>query len=316
MKISNEMTKLFKIAASSDASVLITGQTGTGKTTLARQIHEASSRSGRPFVSINLATLSEGVLESELFGHEKGAFTGADSKRVGKLEMSQGGTVLLDEISELPLRLQARLLEFLQSKVVTPVGSNRQIQLNVRIIAATHRDLQQAVKQGTFREDLFHRLRVVPIEMKSLQERDEEFDTLVHDCLSAAAQSAGKVIHKLTPEVASQFEAYSWPGNLRELRNVLEFAVLSAEEGEVRESDLPQWFSQSLLPGAEMQASPLGVAEIPLTFDYLRTLERFEKEYLTRALARNGGRINRTARQIGVNKTTLIRRIRTHQLTV
>ncbi len=151
--------RLLKIAHLGDSTVLITGQTGTGKSTLAKKIHLESRRKDRPFVAINLATLHEGVLESELFGHEKGAFTGADQRRIGRLELANAGTVFLDEVSELSPRLQARLLEFIQSKTIVPVGGNKEIQLDIRVVAATHKDLDLAVRKGDFREDLFHRLR-------------------------------------------------------------------------------------------------------------------------------------------------------------
>jgi DNA-binding NtrC family response regulator len=317
MKVSKHLMKLFKITCNSDCNVLITGETGTGKTSLARQIHEQSRRRGKPFVAVNLATLHEGTLESELFGHEKGSFTGAERTRVGRLEVAQGGTVFLDEVGELTPRLQARLLEFLQSRVISPVGSNREICLDVRVIAATHKDLGQAVKRKEFREDLFHRLRVISIPLKSLRERYDEFDDLVHSCLLEACSISKKSITSLSPEVAERFESYEWPGNFRELRNVLEFAVLASEGSQLCTDDLPPWLLEEghrIQEQIALDSAVLGVAEIPFTLDFQKTLERFEKEYLRRALSRNGGRINRTARQIGLNKTTLIRRMRAYEL--
>jgi DNA-binding NtrC family response regulator len=317
MSNSAKLERLLKMASESDATVLIRGATGTGKTTLARQIHDRSSRKHGPFVAINLATLHEGVLESELFGHEKGAFTGAEQKRAGKLELAQGGTVFLDEISELSPRLQARLLEFLQFRRLSPVGSNREIQLNVRIITATHRNLEQAVAQGGFREDLLHRIRVISIPLRSLQERAEELDALVHECLDWFASQANRTVLRISPSVAEKFERYSWPGNLRELRNVLEFAVLSSSGPEITHEDLPEWFLSALEPAEirlEASLDSLEVAETQISSDYQNTINGFESEYLRRALGRNGGRVNRTARQIGLNKTTLLRRIKTYGL--
>jgi DNA-binding NtrC family response regulator len=268
-----------------------------------------------------LATLNEGVLESELFGHEKGSFTGADQKRIGKLELAQGGTVFLDEVGELPLRLQARLLEFLQSRTISPVGSNREVRLNVRIIVATHRDLKVSVSRGEFREDLFHRLRVIAFQMKALRERAEDFDLLVHQAIREFCQQSGKTILRLSEGAAEVLEKYSWPGNIRELRNVLEYAVMASETQEIGLSDLPGWMMQSdslieETPEAiDGRAFPvLGTAQVTLTLDYRGTFQRFEKEYLQRALSRNGGRINRTAREIGLNKTTLLRRARAYRL--
>lgn len=315
MKISADLTRLFKIASESDATVLITGPTGTGKTTLAKLVHDSSKRKFGPFVTVNLASLHEGVLESELFGHEKGAFTGAEQRRVGKLELAHGGTVFLDEVSELSGRLQARLLEFLQSRTICPVGSNREVKLDVRVIAATHRDLVKEVQRNSFREDLFHRLRVVSIPLKSLQERDEEFDTIVHDCLRSVAAQCDRSILRISSEVAELFEAYPWPGNVRELRNALEYAVLAAEGQEICVEDLPFWLMAYASPivGNEEKMSEvpvLGVAEVPLTLNYTKVMADFEKDYLERALTRFKGRISRTSREIGINKSTLIRRMR------
>lgn len=315
MKVPKDLQNLFTIASRSESTVLLTGGTGTGKTSLARAIHERSVRKDKAFVSVNLATLHEGTLESELFGHERGAFTGADQKRIGKFEFAQGGTVFLDEIGELPLRLQSRLLDFLQSKTITPVGSNREMKLDVRVIAATHKDLNLAVQKGQFREDLFHRLRVITIPLKSLKERFSEFDALVHQCLTDLYTQTGKSILRLSPSVAERLENYDWPGNIRELRNVLEYAVQSCEGDEIQLKDLPLWLIQDRKNPQESRVEAvLGLLELPLTLDFQSNLEKFEKEFFKRALSRNGGRLNRTARQIGVNKTTLLRRLRAYGL--
>lgn len=314
MKPSIRFQKLIRLAERSDVNVLITGPTGSGKSRLAREIHEASPRSGRPFVTVNLATLHEGTFESELFGHERGAFTGADQRRAGRIESAQGGTLFLDEIGELTPRLQARLLEFLQSKRITPVGGNREIQADVRVIAATHRDLPRAVAAREFREDLFHRLRVLTIGLVSLQDRPDDFDGLVHGVLEELTAASGRSLLRISEEVAASLEAHDWPGNLRELRNVLEYAVLASEGPEITSDDLPTWFRE---PACSVTPAPgaLGVAETPLTLDFHGTLAAFEKDYLRRALQRYRGRVNLTARQIGMNKTTLIRRMRVYGLT-
>ena len=313
MKYSNAIG----IACRSESTVLITGPTGSGKSRLAQQIHAAGPRAQKPFVTVNLASLHEGTLESELFGHEKGAFTGAEHRRVGRIEMAQGGTLFLDEIGELPPRLQARLLEFLQARTLTPVGSNRPVRLDVRVIAATHRNLSKDVADGRFREDLFHRLRVVTVRLPGLAERPEEFDAILHSCLEDVCVATGRKILRLSEGVAERLEKHPWPGNIRELRNVLEYAVLAAESDEINVEDLPEWFG-ALDPGtlqvAEGAASALGVAEIPLSLDFQGTIARFEREYLARALQRYRGRINQTARSIGMNKTTLIRRMRAYGL--
>ncbi len=308
----------FHIACRSDATVLISGPTGSGKTRLARKIHEQSERKLRPFVTVNLASLHEGTLESELFGHERGAFTGADQRRVGRIEGAQGGTLFLDEIGDLSPRLQARLLEFLQSKTLTAVGGNRTIQMNVRVIAATHRNLEQEAKVGRFREDLFHRLRVITISLPGLSDSPEDFNEVLHDCLNDVCANLGRSILRISEEAAGRFEAYHWPGNYRELRNVLEYAIHSSQNGEISIGDLPRWFGDAPASEAEPRSGStvLKVAEVGLTLDFQETFARFEKDYLAWALGRYRGRINKTAREIGMNKTTLIRRIRAYGIQV
>jgi DNA-binding NtrC family response regulator len=309
MKVSESIERTVGLACGSKANVLITGATGTGKSLLARRIHDLGPRRDKPFVSVNLATLHEGLIESELFGHERGAFTGADQRRIGKLELASGGTVFLDEIGELTPRLQARMLEFLQSRTVFPVGSNRELKLDVRVIAATHRDLESGAAKGEFREDLFHRLRVLSIELPSLRERPDEFDFLMHACLEDAGRSTGKSVLRISEEVAQRLEAHDWPGNIRELRNVLEYAVLVCDGSELRVPDLPEWFLNPRRP-RNPGAGALGVAEIPLSFDFHASMAHFEREYLQRALKRYRGRINLTARQLSMSKTTLLRRLK------
>ncbi len=318
MDFEHEFRMPLEIAKRSDATVLIMGPTGTGKSTLAREIHDSGTRQNQPFVTVNLATVHENTLESELFGHEKGAFTGADARRVGRLEMARGGTVFLDEIGELSPRLQARLLEFLQSRTIIPVGGNREIALNVRVIAATHQDLERAVRAGTFREDLFYRLRLLPIRTLPLIERTEDFDSIVHDCLEAVCREAKRSILRLSEDVARRLEAHHWPGNFRELRNVLEYAVLASSDGVIRVEYLPAWFvrgrSDSATATESDDSAQLGVAEFKLSMSYDESIGRFEREFLLRALNRNRWRINRTAAAIGLNKATLIRRIRAYSI--
>jgi hypothetical protein len=316
-----QLERLKKMAQRSDATLMITGPTGTGKTSLARQIHLASERRNKPFIVVNLASLHEGTIESELFGHERGAFTGADQRRVGRLELAQGGTVFLDEVGELPMRLQARLLDFIQSRRVIPVGGNREVQLDVRVIAATHRDIWAAVEKGEFREDLLHRLCVISIELSALKERGEELGDLIHGFLDEFSQRAEKPVYRLSSAVAEFFETYDWPGNLRELKNVIEYSVLSCEGGEITLGDLPDSLIRrtariELRQSAHFPYPIFGTAEVPLSMSYQETITRFDREYLTQALRRNAGRINRTARQIGMNKTTLLRRIKAYGIDV
>lgn len=306
----------FELAARSLAPVLITGPTGSGKTSIARRIHEQGARRLKPFVVVNLASLHEGTFESELFGHERGAFTGADLRRTGRLEAANGGTVFLDEIGDLSPKYQARLLEVLQSGTITPVGGNRETRLDVRILAATHRDLEKAVKQGAFREDLYHRLRFHTIRMRPLREVEgEEFNAIIHRLLDQAARNNSKSIRSISIEVARRFEAYSWPGNIRELKAVIDYAALACSGPEIGCHDLPDWFHSSALDPIDpaldgFKGGALGMAELELGMDYYRSLREFERLYLERALRRHRGRINQTARLIGMNKTTLIRRLR------
>lgn len=305
---------LFQIAAKSDATVLLTGPTGSGKSSFARDIHARSARHAKPFVTVNLASVHAGTIESELFGHERGAFTGADQRRVGKLESAQGGTVFLDEIGEIPPALQAKLLDFLQNRTVTPVGGNREIKLNVRVIAATHKDLKAAVKNGEFREDLFHRLRVIPMHLCALSERADEFDRIVHRMLEELCAQAGRKLLRISEAVADQLESYDWPGNLRELRNVLEFAVSASVGEEIVPANLPPWFAEPGSPSASVGETFLA-AENLFQLQYGESMKKFEQEYLSVHLRRYRGRVNHTARQIGMSKATLIRRMRLYGLT-
>jgi two-component system response regulator AtoC len=306
--------KLVDLACRSDVNVLITGPTGTGKSRLAEEIHRKSARRGGPFVVVNLASLHEGTLESELFGHERGAFTGADSRRTGRLEQAQGGTVFLDEIGELTPRLQARLLEFLQAKRIVPVGGSREARLDVRVIAATHRNLPLSVAAGAFREDLFHRLRVIAMELPPLIHRSDEFDTILHACLDDICARTGRRLLRLSAEVAEALENHDWPGNIRELRNVLEFAVLASDSGEVRAQDLPAWFGAK--PEISENVLKTGAVDPGLSgLDYASAMSRFEKSYLALQVDRSRGRISQTARRIGMSKTTLLRRLKEYGLT-
>lgn len=306
-----------RAAYESEAPVLITGETGTGKSSLAEWIHRQGARGARPFVAINLATLHEGTLESELFGHERGSFTGADHKRVGKLESAQGGTVFLDEIAELHPRLQGKLLEFLQNKTIVPIGSNREVKLDVRIISATHKDLDEHVKQKKFREDLFYRIRMINLSLRALRELNENFGEIVQDCISEFSAKHSKRILRISREFACALESHDWPGNFRELRNALEYTIIVDNDGVLDLDDLPRWFNQARERRVESWTEAearYGTAQIPLSTSFHETVARFERAYLKKALEMNRGRVNQTARTIGLSKATLIRRIKDFRL--
>jgi transcriptional regulator with GAF, ATPase, and Fis domain len=212
--------------ANTDATVLLTGETGTGKELVARAIHHASRRKDRPLIKLNCAALPTGLIESELFGHEKGAFTGALEKRLGRFALADGGTIFLDEIGDIPHDVQVRLLRVLQEREFEPVGSPRTVRVDVRVIAATNRDLEKAVADGTFRADLFYRLNVFPIRLPPLRERQEDVSLLAHYFVDKHAARLGKRIEVIAPATLQQLRAYAWPGNIRELENVIERAVI------------------------------------------------------------------------------------------
>jgi len=223
--IQKVLNRVAKVAAT-ESTVLITGETGTGKELIAGAIHKTSKRAGRAFVSVNCAAIPQPLIASALFGHEKGAFTGATGRRLGRFELAEGGTIFLDEIGELPKETQVALLRVLQEHEFQRVGGNRSIRANVRVIAATHRDLEAAMAAGTFREDLFYRLNVFPLEIPPLRERREDIPMLVQYFIDRYAREAGKRIKSVSKDTLDLFQSYPWPGNIRELRNVIERSII------------------------------------------------------------------------------------------
>jgi transcriptional regulator with GAF, ATPase, and Fis domain len=242
---SNIISKVLRQAervAPTDTTVLIWGETGTGKELLAREIHARSARSHRPLVKVDCAALPDSLIENELFGHERGAFTGATTRRLGRFELADGATIFLDEVGELPLELQAKLLRVLQEGEFERLGSSKTITVNVRVIAATKRDLRQAVQEGNFREDLYYRVNVYPIKLPPLRERREDIAELANRFLSTAARRLNRSFETLPKDVMDALQLYDWPGNVRELQNVIERAVIISADRDLR---LPEGWNSS-----------------------------------------------------------------------
>jgi transcriptional regulator with GAF, ATPase, and Fis domain len=293
------LARVAKVAPT-DSTVLVTGETGTGKELIARAIHKRSRRSARAFVSVNCAAVPRDLIASELFGHEKGAFTGATQRRLGRFELAEGGTIFLDEIGELPPETQVALLRVLQEREFERVGGNANIRAEVRVIAATNRDLDAAVAAGTFRSDLFYRLNVFPIEIPPLRERREDIPLLVEYFIDRYARKAGKTIRRINKRSLELLQAYPWPGNIRELQNVIERSVIvcESENFSVDES----WLSRQ--PQA---AEPKGTAELS------QKLAAQEKQMIEAALKESGGRVFGplgAATRLGIPRSTLESKIR------
>ena len=286
--------------APTDASVLVTGETGTGKELVARAIHRQSRRSSRAFVSVNCAAIPRDLIASELFGHEKGSFTGAAQRRLGRFEMAEGGTIFLDEVGELPMETQIALLRVLQEHEFERVGGTRSIQTNVRVVAATNRNLQEAIAAGTFRSDLFYRLNVFPIELPSLRERRADIPVLVEYFIDRCARNVGKNIRGINKESLDLLQSYPWPGNIRELQNVIERSVIlcETENFSVDETWLPQ---QTVVRESKSQSN------------YCQKLASREKEMIESALRESEGRVfgpSGAAAILGMPRSTVESKIR------
>jgi transcriptional regulator with PAS, ATPase and Fis domain len=291
--------------ADTDASVLIRGETGTGKEVIARLIHASSTRSSGPFVAVNMAAIPDSLAESELFGHVRGAFTGADKPRVGRFLSAHLGTLFFDEIGEMPRNLQAKLLRVLQDREVTPLGSAQQIPADVRVIAATHRNLEEMVRDGTFREDLFYRLEVVPIEVPPLRARRDDIPALVEHFRREVNAREGRTVPGFAPEVTDRLCAHDWPGNVRELENLVQRLVVVAANREVTLTDLPSHLRLDLV---DLDSGHLDLPSSGL--DLRMLLTQLEDRLIGQALSRSGGNKNRAAELLGMNRTTLVEKLR------
>ncbi|NLI83400.1 MAG: nif-specific transcriptional activator NifA [Deltaproteobacteria bacterium] len=285
-----DVHRLIRRVAPSKALVLLLGESGTGKTLIARIIHELSNRTKFPFVKINCASLPENLLESELFGHEKGAFTGAAKAKPGRFEEADGGTIFLDEIGELPYSLQAKLLRFLQEREFERLGSSRTRKVDVRIIAATNRDLSEAVREGVFREDLYYRLNVFPIHVPPLRERREDIPSLVHHFLDKTSKEYGRTL-RITPHALQILVNYEWPGNVRELENLMERLAIMVDGNEIDLEHYPQYLQET--------AETLTVTERRVS-ESLSRLEEMEKKEVVAALERNRWIQSQAAKELGL----------------
>ncbi len=293
---------LIKHLRESDATVLVTGESGTGKELVARAIHDHSPRSAGPFVAVNCGALPGELLESELFGHVRGAFTGAVRDRVGRFELAAGGTLFLDEAGDLPLHLQVKLLRVLQERTFERVGESRTRQSNARIIAATHLDLRRAIIEGTFRDDLYYRLRVVPIEIPPLRRRREDIEPIAEHLLEKVTTRLGRSV-RLAPDVIPAFLRYDWPGNVRELENALEFAVAVCSGQTIHYRHLPpEVIGQTTDPTSRTTQARDTVEPLPEPID--------EKGSLLQALDAHHWRRDETAQALGISRTTLWRKMR------
>ncbi|MHC1745472.1 MAG: sigma-54-dependent transcriptional regulator [Syntrophobacteraceae bacterium] len=293
-----------EIARHADATVLITGDTGTGKDLIARTIHSLSPRAARPFLEINCAALPENLLESELFGHESGAFTGARSRKIGLFEAANRGTILLDELGEMALPLQAKLLRVLEDKRVRRIGGTQAIEVDVRIIAATNADLREAIKAKQFREDLFYRLHAIPIHLPPLRERPEDVIALAKTYLSEYSKKYGRRFRGVTPEAHRRLLAYGWPGNVRELRHIVERICILHEGELLTEAHLPK----ELCDPCGSETSSLLPAEIPIPPEGINlddVVDQFTHALIARVLKMADGNISQAAKLLGIPRGTL-----------
>ena len=295
-----------------DTTVLIRGENGTGKELVARAIHFNSPRKSGAFVAINCGAIPEALMESELFGHEKGAFTGAVERKIGKFQMANNGTLFLDEIGELKPDMQVKLLRVLQEKKFTPVGGNREVKTTTRIIAATNRNLEKMMADGTFREDLFYRLNVMPIFLPPLRERIDDIEALAQHFIKKFSRQHARNITGISADALDMLKSYRWPGNIRELENVIERAFIVENGNSISVDSLPESIRLAPKETAEKTAS-VGYSG-PLDFDAFK--EEMEKEFIVSALKANHGRINQTVAQANVPKNTLLRKIRKYGINV
>jgi DNA-binding NtrC family response regulator len=305
-----EVVRTGRKAAAADIPVMLLGETGVGKEVFARALHGESSRVGKPFVAVNCGAIPAQLVESTLFGHEKGAFTGAIAKAIGKFREAEGGTIFLDEIGELPLDAQVKLLRALQQKEISPVGADHTVPINVRVISATNLDLERQVAEGKFRDDLYFRLNVLPIRLPSLRDRKRDIPELVQHFLERFAALESRPLKTISDDAMKLLESWPWPGNIRELENAIHRAVILADK-EVLE---PQDFTSATAEGTKPQKSPVivsGMPQLELTSGgVFKTFDQLEKEILLQALQQSGQNVTRAAQSLGLAKSTFYRKLK------
>ena len=298
-----DLYELIDNVAQTESPVMIHGESGTGKELVARAVHEAGQRSKKPFIKVNCAALNENLLESELFGHTKGAYTGADRTRIGRFEAAHGGTIFLDEIGDIPLATQVKLLRVLEEKEIERVGDHTPIKIDVRIISATNKNLEKLIAKGAFREDLFFRINVFPLNCPPLRDRKEDIPIIVQSFIRSNNKKTGKKILGLTPEALEKLTAYRWPGNVRELRNAIEYAFVLCPSGGIGRQHLPPKISGTELECREPAAVRSGGDN------------RQEKQQLLEVLRETNGNQSETARRLGVSRVTIWKRMKKHAIT-
>jgi two-component system nitrogen regulation response regulator NtrX len=309
-----ELKKQIEIVAPTSGWALITGENGTGKELVARAIHTMSQRSGKPFVEVNCAAIPEDLIESELFGHEKGSFTGATAQRRGKFDLANEGTLFLDEIGDMSLKTQAKVLRILQERKFERVGGSRTIEVDVRVIAATNKDLPAQIASGQFREDLYYRLNVIPFHVPPLRERHQDIPSLANHFLVFFCRKEGREIKDLDEGAMAALTSYSWPGNVRELKNLIERLVIMVPTRTITRAQLP----------ASINLQPQAIAEQPTEFDtgtitadtFREAREEFEKEFLLRKLEENDWNVSKTAEAIEMERSNLHRKIKSYGIEV
>lgn len=302
----NALKEMILNVADSDSTVLILGESGTGKELVAKALHHHSSRSEAPMIPVNCGAIPEDLLESELFGHIKGAFTGASNDRIGRFQLADGGTILLDEIGDMSPKLQVKILRVLQEQEIEPVGSTKTLKVNVRVIAATNRDLEKDVEDGRFREDLYYRLNVIPMTIVPLRERREDIPMLLAHFVERMAKTRKRSIRSFSDSAQAALSAYDWPGNVRELENLVERMSILCPDQEINVTDLPEKFT-----GVQRAPQPTQSGEIPDDgIDFNGLVDQYERALITKALEKAGGVKNKAAGLLDIKRTTLVEKMK------